>query len=307
MSDSSPGEGWWLASDGKWYPPEQAVPTAEPPPAARSPRSWSTVHVTLVAAVSLVVGALLGVGLTSSDDDGGSDTASSAQEREPEEEADDEAAAEGDEEEEPPPTTEGVEERELQVTSGMTSGVDSIGTRYTSAGALVTNPNEGLAAYDVQVLFNLMDGAGTVLDTDSTTIPYLPPGATVPAVPLQIGFDLATEPASIEVLVNGDLREDEGWDGVEFAIGAGIDLEVAGAAITPGSFGSELTAQVTNPSPDLAAELATWDCVFTSGGTIVGGETSGISDNIPPGATVSLNHPLTLEVAADEVICRAAA
>ncbi len=35
MSDTSQGPGWWLASDGKWYPPETwtgpALPTAVPP------------------------------------------------------------------------------------------------------------------------------------------------------------------------------------------------------------------------------------------------------------------------------------
>ncbi len=25
MSDTSQGEGWWLASDGKWYPPQPAA------------------------------------------------------------------------------------------------------------------------------------------------------------------------------------------------------------------------------------------------------------------------------------------
>jgi hypothetical protein len=37
MSDTSQGQGWWLASDGKWYPPgpeDGAVRTAPPPPAA---------------------------------------------------------------------------------------------------------------------------------------------------------------------------------------------------------------------------------------------------------------------------------
>jgi len=36
MSDVSQGPGWWQASDGKWYPPEQApgaAPAATPPPA----------------------------------------------------------------------------------------------------------------------------------------------------------------------------------------------------------------------------------------------------------------------------------
>jgi hypothetical protein len=30
MSDHSQGEGWWQASDGKWYPPDQAVPPVPP-------------------------------------------------------------------------------------------------------------------------------------------------------------------------------------------------------------------------------------------------------------------------------------
>lgn len=78
MSDTSQGEGWWLASDGKWYPPElhrDYVPPAPPPlplpsiPTPPSPagpsqpegnqatawykRRW--VHVTGGALVSLVV------------------------------------------------------------------------------------------------------------------------------------------------------------------------------------------------------------------------------------------------------------
>lgn len=34
MSDTSQGPGWWQASDGKWYPPEQAPAAAPPPPPA---------------------------------------------------------------------------------------------------------------------------------------------------------------------------------------------------------------------------------------------------------------------------------
>jgi hypothetical protein len=32
MSDVSQGPGWWLASDGKWYPPESVPPPPPPPP-----------------------------------------------------------------------------------------------------------------------------------------------------------------------------------------------------------------------------------------------------------------------------------
>src|SRR3954449_8349291 len=31
MSEQSGGPGWWQASDGKWYPPQQATPAVPPP------------------------------------------------------------------------------------------------------------------------------------------------------------------------------------------------------------------------------------------------------------------------------------
>jgi len=39
MSDTSQGPGWWLASDGKWYPPEAASPPPpqQPPPQPEQP------------------------------------------------------------------------------------------------------------------------------------------------------------------------------------------------------------------------------------------------------------------------------
>ncbi len=41
MSDTPQGQGWWQASDGKWYPPEQrpgpVTPPAAPPPAGPPP------------------------------------------------------------------------------------------------------------------------------------------------------------------------------------------------------------------------------------------------------------------------------
>jgi hypothetical protein len=40
MSDVSQGSGWWQASDGKWYPPEE-LPKDQPPPPAGSPEGPS--------------------------------------------------------------------------------------------------------------------------------------------------------------------------------------------------------------------------------------------------------------------------
>lgn len=37
MSDVQQGPGWWLASDGRWYPPQPGAPTAPVPPTAPQP------------------------------------------------------------------------------------------------------------------------------------------------------------------------------------------------------------------------------------------------------------------------------
>ena len=39
MSDVSQGSGWWLASDGKWYPPEPPPPSTQPVEASANPPS----------------------------------------------------------------------------------------------------------------------------------------------------------------------------------------------------------------------------------------------------------------------------
>lgn len=68
MSDVSQGPGWWLASDGKWYPP-YAVPSPSPPfpppPAApgsgatRRPRIWPAITTLTVGGVCAFVGLML--------------------------------------------------------------------------------------------------------------------------------------------------------------------------------------------------------------------------------------------------------
>lgn len=57
MTDRSQGEGWWLASDGKWYPPE-SHPAAHAPPPPQAPGSaYGTAPKTNgLAIASLVLG-----------------------------------------------------------------------------------------------------------------------------------------------------------------------------------------------------------------------------------------------------------
>lgn len=47
-------------------------------------------------------------------------------------------------------------------------------------------------------------------------------------------------------------------------------------------------------------------CVLRSGGSIVGGEWSVVTDPIVPGGTVRVDYPMSVsEISADEIICRA--
>ena len=45
MSDTSQGPGWWLASDGKWYPPSAAPGNSSPPPTPQIPPTGAPYNV----------------------------------------------------------------------------------------------------------------------------------------------------------------------------------------------------------------------------------------------------------------------
>lgn len=102
--------------------------------------------------------------------------------------------------------------KELIAESGFSSGAGLPGTSYSTVGALVTNPNNSLAAYGVTAVFNLLDDAGDVLITESVSVPYIPAGATVPVAPMQSGFNFDEAPADMSVDITGKFAEDKGWD-----------------------------------------------------------------------------------------------
>lgn len=68
MSDQSQGPGWWLASDGKWYPPETAPGAVQPPaPPAAKPPVWKRTWVVVTGIVVLLL--IVAAALSSGDDD----------------------------------------------------------------------------------------------------------------------------------------------------------------------------------------------------------------------------------------------
>lgn len=82
MSDAQQGPDWWMASDGKWYPPEQApavppvsewsstAPPPGPPPSSGSSGSKAPLIIgAVVAALVLLVGAIVLLGGDDDDDE----------------------------------------------------------------------------------------------------------------------------------------------------------------------------------------------------------------------------------------------
>ena len=73
MSDVQYGPGWWLASDGKWYRPEQRPSRAESPPSSSRPGRRSAMIVAAAIAVGVLV---IGVTFVLTRDDSTNTTAS---------------------------------------------------------------------------------------------------------------------------------------------------------------------------------------------------------------------------------------
>src|SRR5262245_12586866 len=202
------------------------------------------------------------------------------------------------------PTTTAAPRMDLQIESGMSTGVDSIGTRYTTAGAVVTNPNTALAAYGVHVVFNLVDAAGTVTDTDTTNVDYIPGGGRALVAPLQIGFDSPSEPARVDVTAVVDTwARDTGYH-ADFSMFEGVALQIAGAAIARTDYSASVKGQVTNPSTSLI-DNASVTCVIRAGGALVGGSVTYVTDPIASGATIAFEVSFShMPDAADSTECQ---
>jgi hypothetical protein len=72
VSDTQQGPGWWLASDGKWYPPQSAQtasPLAPPAPVAAKKSSGCLKAVLIVVALFVLAGIGLGACLALAGDE----------------------------------------------------------------------------------------------------------------------------------------------------------------------------------------------------------------------------------------------
>lgn len=166
----------------------------------------------------------------------------------------------------------------LAIESGYSTGVSGLGTRYTSAGAVVTN-TATIAACGVKVEFSILDAAGTSLDTKSEELHMVAPGAALALSTSGLGGGRPDEPASFTATIVGfDSFDAAGVCADSFTTSQGFALETADVAVDE----EYLSGNVSNPSDDIA-ERASIECVLRDAdGAIVGGDSGSVRGTIAP-------------------------
>lgn len=166
----------------------------------------------------------------------------------------------------------------LTIESGYSTGVSNLGTRYTSAGAVVTN-TATVTACGVKVDFTILDAAGTVLDSKSEELHKVAPGAALAITTSGLGGGRPDEPATFTAAIVGiDAFDAAGECADSFTTSQGFGLETAEVALDE----EYLSGNVTNPSNDIA-EKAAIECVLRDdAGAIVGGDSGFVRGTIAP-------------------------
>ena len=197
---------------------------------------------------------------------------------------------------EPPPTdpsterTPASQDVNLLVESGFTTISQSDGRLLTTAGAVVTNPSADEAACGVTVSFNLVDGAGKVLDTETVgPMDWIPASGTAIVSSFLLGYDITAEPTTMNVfaVANAFIATPDLIGCENFDLTSGVTLEVADVTIDQSGLLEYVNGQVTNQTDQLV-ETAIVDCVVRAAGVIVGGEQSFV-DPIPAGGTIAFS------------------
>lgn len=164
--------------------------------------------------------------------------------------------------------------------SGYSTGVSSLGTRFNSAGAVITNTSTQLAC-GVKVEFALLDAAGALIDTKVETVAFIPAGAAANVAPSSLGGGSETEPGSMELAVT-DVRGFTTAATCDPSILQGLTLATADVTIDALTY---IRGSIEN-SNDTAAEKTLVDCVLRdAAGAIVGGDKTVVRDAVDAGAT----------------------
>jgi hypothetical protein len=163
----------------------------------------------------------------------------------------------------------------LTLESGYTSGVDDLGNRYNSVGAVVTN-TAAITACGVSVEFAILDAGGAVLASKTEKLPVVAPSAALPLSTSGLGGGSPDEPASFTAtVVSADSFDPSGT-----CPGQGLTLKATDGRID--SAVEYINGFIRNPT-DEVIESVNIRCVLRDAfGAIVGGDSGTMRGTISP-------------------------
>ncbi len=306
MSDAPEGPGWWLASDGKYYPPQPPTGSAPAPEQGWAPvepagppryvggtpfgapqpdRGWPAGPPTAPvgqlpppeppkrsggAKVALIVGGLVVLVILL----GLLGVAAVFATRDLASTASESGSSSN-----PAPSGQGssggaVGDADVVATEiGFSTGEGFDGAPSANAAAVLRNSGTTSASF-FEVVFTFTDADGNTVGTETAYVDAIGPDGTahavVDAVPLQ------GTPTKVEAVAVID--EQGFWTGTQ------IPVEVTDVS-TDDFFGLQVSGTATNPT-DEPVQAASVQCVVRDGDTIVGGATATL-DTIVPGGEVA--------------------
>lgn len=302
MSDTPQGPGWWLASDGRYYPPQppappSAPPTAPPtaaappepgqpwapppqgPPAQAPPPQGTPVPpprsgggstaalvvigvVVLMAVVGVIGAAVLIFARAGSSDEDAAPATTTT--------ITDDASGEFG-----ATTVPSAGDGEVVATEfGFSTGEGFDGELAANAGAVIENSGSSSAAF-FEVVFTFTDDDGATVGTETAYVYAIEPGGTAHAAVDAVSLQGPATAVDATVVIG---------DGSGFWTGTVVPVEV-GEVVVDEFFGLGVDGTATNPTA-APIQSASVQCVVREGGRIVGGA-SAVLDTIVPGGEVT--------------------
>ncbi len=302
MSDTPQGPGWWLASDGRYYPPQPPAPPSAPPtapPTAAAPpepgQPWapppqgtppqgtppqgtpvppprsgggSTVALVVIGVVVLmaVVGVIGAAVLIFARAGSSDEDAAPATTTTITDDASGEFGA---------TTVPSAGDGEVVATEfGFSTGEGFDGELAANAGAVIENSGSSSAAF-FEVVFTFTDDDGATVGTETAYVYAIEPGGTAHAAVDAVSLQGPATAVDATVVIG---------DGSGFWTGTVVPVEV-GEVVVDEFFGLGVDGTATNPTA-APIQSASVQCVVREGGRIVGGA-SAVLDTIVPGGEVT--------------------
>jgi hypothetical protein len=165
--------------------------------------------------------------------------------------------------------------------SGIAYRVSSIGSTFAGWGAVLRNVSPDEDALRVELLVNILDASGLILESEAVSFVGIPAGATYFAGGESIFSGI---PARIEVTVRTGARQRKSIPGLP---------PVSNVRLSEGLFGLEVLGEIANPYAQTLSSIARITYVaLDAAGNVIGGGRTYPPTSLPPGARAAFSGDL---------------